>query len=87
MFSLVYPLCIFLPFKPKNSYKKDKNAKKSKKNLFKLQKYICKKKQKIIFQKKCKQKRRWGVHKKECESEYRFKSAPPGGGGKSSGQN
>ena len=28
IFSLLYPLCIFLHFKPKNSYKKDKNAKK-----------------------------------------------------------
>ena len=29
IFSLLYHLCIFLHFKPKNSYKKDKNAKKS----------------------------------------------------------
>ena len=37
--SLLYPLCIFLHFKPKNSYKKkDKNAKKKQTNFFKLQK-------------------------------------------------
>ena len=43
-FSLLYPLCIFLHFKPKNSYKKDKNAKKKHENFFKLQKINMQKK-------------------------------------------
>ena len=37
-FSLLYPLCIFLHFKPKNSYKKRQKCKKKHKNFFKLQK-------------------------------------------------
>ena len=46
------PLCIFLHFKLKNSYKKTKMQNKSKKkNCFKLQKYICKKAENNISKK------------------------------------
>ena len=39
-FSLLYPLCIFLHFKPQNSCKKDKNAKKWQKIFFKFKKKV-----------------------------------------------
>ena len=54
-FSLLYPLCIFLHFKPKNAYKKKQKCKKKLKFFFKFAKYIhtcMQKKQKIIFQKR-----------------------------------
>ena len=55
IFSFLYPFCIFLHFKPKNSHKKDKNAKKKqKKNFSNCKNTYAKKKQKIIFQKTCK---------------------------------
>ena len=37
-FRFYIPCAFFFHFKPKNSYKKDKNAKKKHKNFFKLQK-------------------------------------------------
>ena len=44
-FSLLYPLCIFFCIlNLKIHIKKGKNAKKKQKKIFKLQKYICKKK-------------------------------------------
>ena len=47
----IYPVH-FLHFKPKNSYKKGKNAKKSRKHFWNCKNKYAKKKQKIIFQKK-----------------------------------
>ena len=43
-FRFYIPCAFFLHFTPKNSYKKDKNAKKKANKIFKLQKYIYKKK-------------------------------------------
>ena len=50
--SLLYTLCIFLHFKPKNSYKKRQKMQKKAKIFFQIRKiHMQKKKQKIIFQK------------------------------------
>ena len=59
IFSLLYPLCIFLHFKPKNSYKKDKNTKKKQKKFQIAKRQKLKKKQKIIFKKKDAKKQKW----------------------------
>ena len=57
--SFISPLDIF---KPKKSYKKDKNAKKKLIFFFKFAKYICKKAE-IIFQKKDTKKQKKKMHK------------------------
>ena len=55
-FSLLYPLCIFLHFKPKNSYKKRQKCKKKTKKFLQISKINMQKKHKIIFQKKMQKK-------------------------------
>ena len=56
-FSLLYPLCIFLHFKPKNSYKKWQKCKKKAWKFFQIAKNKhAKKKHEITFQKKMQKK-------------------------------
>ena len=57
IFSLLYPLCIFLHFKPKNSYKKRQKCKKKAKKFFQIAKiHMQKKSMKYHFKKTCKKK-------------------------------
>ena len=44
IFSLLYPLCIFFHFKPKNSYKKRQKCKKKHKHFFQIAKINMQKK-------------------------------------------
>ena len=55
-FRFYIPCAFFLHFKPKNSYKKDKNAKKKANKIFQVAKIHMQKKRKIIFQKKMQKK-------------------------------